>query len=68
MGTKDQQVLNSRVDLYYYAHSNTIKSIAGTILNLTDGWVMITDDRGKVRAFPASSIQQLIVNGPEDQS
>lgn len=51
----------SKVDLYYYAESDHVRSITGMITDANATWVMITDTAGSQRAFPVTSIQQMIL-------
>lgn len=53
--------LGSTVDLYYYAESDHVRSITGTLTDSGERWVIITDLSGMVRAFPITSIQQMIL-------
>lgn len=53
--------LGSKVDLYYYAESDHVRSITGTITTADETWVILTDDFGSVNAFPITSIQRMIL-------
>ena len=50
----------TKVDLYYYAESDHVRSITGTIIDTDSTWVILTDVAGMERAFPITSIQQMI--------
>lgn len=51
----------AKVDLYYYAESDHVRSVTGTITDADATWVIMTDVGGSVRAFPVTSIQQMIL-------
>ena len=55
----------STVDLYYYAESDHVRSVSGTITDANGTWLVIMDTTGTVRAFPVSSIQQMILTDGE---
>lgn len=49
------------VDLYYYAESDHVRSVRGTLTDADGTWVIMTDVTGMIRAFPVTSIQQMIL-------
>lgn len=53
--------LGSTVDLYYYAESDHVRSMRGTITDADGTWVIVADTFGTVHAFPLTSIQRMIL-------
>lgn len=53
--------LGSRVDLYYFGESNTVRTLSGTISDANASWVIVRDAHDKTHAFPLTSIQRMIL-------
>ena len=60
--------VGDKVDLYYYAESDHVRNVSGTITDGSQWAVIIASEAGDVIMFPMTSVQRMILRSKGEGS